>query len=46
MQNLTIFSKGFWMHRKDFGTKMDEKSMPKRYQKHVGNDLEVELAKT
>ena len=31
---------------RDFGTKMDEKSMPKRCQKHVGNDLEVELAKT
>ena len=31
---------------RDVGTKTDEKSMPKWCQKHVGIDLEVELAKT
>ena len=31
---------------RDFGTKINEKSMPKRCQKHVGIDLEVEPAKT
>ena len=47
MQNSMIFSIGFWMHfGKDFGAKMDEKSMEKRCQKHVGIDLEVEPTKT
>ena len=47
MQNSMIFSIGFWMHfGRDVGAKMDEKSMPKWCQKHVGIDLEVELAKT
>ena len=42
-----IFLKGFWMHfGRDFGAKMEEKSVQKRCQKHVGIDLEVELAKT
>ena len=31
---------------RDLGTKMEEKSMRKRYQKHVGIDLEVQIAKT
>ena len=30
----------------DVGAKVEEKSMQKRRQKHVGIDLEVELAKT
>ena len=47
MQNSMIFSIGFWMHfGRDVGAKMDEKSMPKWCQKHVGIDLEVELPKT
>ena len=47
MQNSMIVSTGFWMHfGRDVGAKMDEKSMPKLCQKHVGIDLEVELAKT
>ena len=38
---------GFWMRfGRDFGAKMGENSMQKRCQKHVGIDLEVELAKT
>ena len=42
-----IFLIGFWMHfGKDFGAKMEEKSVQKRYQKHVGIALEVKLAKT
>ena len=37
----------FLMHvGRDFGTKMGETSMKKRYQKHVGIALEVKLAKT
>ena len=47
IQNFMIFLKGFWMHfGRDFGAKMEEKSVQKRCQKHVGIDLEVELAKT
>ena len=47
IQNFMFFLIGFWMHfGKDLGAKMDEKSMQKRCQKHVGIDLEVELAKT
>ena len=47
IQNLMIFLKGFWMHfGRDLGAKMEEKSVQKRCQKHVGIDLEVELAKT
>ena len=46
IQNLMIFLIGFWMHvGRDLGAKMGEKSMPKRCQKHVGIDLEVELVK-
>ena len=42
-----FFLKGFWMHfGRDLGANMEEKSIQKRYQKHVGIDLEVELAKT
>ena len=42
-----LFLKGFWMHfGMDFGAKMEEKSIQKRCQKHVGIDLEVEPAKT
>ena len=42
-----FFLIGFWMHLgRDLGAKMEEKSMQKRYQKHVGIDLEVEVAKT
>ena len=42
-----IFLIGFWMHfGRDFGAKMEAKSVQKRCQKHVGIDLEVELAKT
>ena len=45
--NLTIFLIGFWMHfGRDLGGKMGEKSMQKRCQKHVGIDLEVQVAKT
>ena len=37
-----FFLKGFWMHfGRDFGAKMEEKSIQKRCQKHVGIDLEV-----
>ena len=47
IQNLKIFLIGFWMHfGKDLGAKMEEKSMQKRCQKHVGIDLEVQVAKT
>ena len=31
---------------RDLGAKMGEKSMPKRRQKHVGIDLDEEVAKT
>ena len=42
-----FFLEGFWMNfGRDFGAKMEEKSIQKRCQKHVGIDLEVELAKT
>ena len=42
-----VFLKGFWMHfGRDLGAKMEEKSIRKRCQKHVGCDLEVEPAKT
>ena len=42
-----IFSIGFWMHfGRDLGAKIEEKSIQKRCQKHVGIDLEVEPAKT
>ena len=42
-----FFFQGFWMHfGRDFGAKMEEKSIRKRCQKHVGIDLEVEPAKT
>jgi len=42
-----FFLIGFWMHLGwDLGVKMEEKSMQKRCQKHVGIDLEVEVAKT
>ena len=42
-----FFLIGFWMHLgRDVGAKMEEKSMRKRCQKHVGIDLEVEVAKT
>ena len=35
------------MHfERDLGAKMEEKSMPKRCQKHVAIDLEGEVAKT
>ena len=38
---------GFWMRfGRDLGAKMGENSMRKQCQKHVGIDLEVELAKT
>ena len=47
IQNLMIFLKGFWMHfGRDLGAKIEEKSLQKRCQKHVGIDLEVEPAKT
>ena len=47
VQNSIIFSKGFLKHfGRDLGAKMDEKSVQKRYQKHVGIALEVKLAKT
>ena len=47
IQNLMISLISFSMHfGSDFEAKMGEKSMPKRCQKHVGIDLEVELAKT
>ena len=40
IQNLKIFLIGFWMHfGRDLGAKMEEKSMQKRCQKHVGIDL-------
>ena len=43
---MCVFLKGFWMYfGRDFGTKMEEKTIRKRCQKHVGIDLEVELAK-
>ena len=46
-QNWMIFLIGFWMHfGRDLGTKMNEKSLQKRCQKHVGIDLEVEVANT
>ena len=42
-----IFLTGFLTHfGKDLGAKIGEKSMQKRCQKHVGIDLEVEVAKT
>ena len=42
IQNSMFFLIGFWMHfGRDFGVKMEEKSMQKRCQKHVGIDLEV-----
>ena len=42
-----FFLTGFLMHfGKDLGAKMGEKSMQKRCQKHVGMDLEVQVAKT
>ena len=42
-----IFLIGFGMRfGRDLGAKMEEKSLQKRCQKHVGIDLEVELAKT
>ena len=47
IQNLMIFLIGFWMHfESDLGAEMEEKLMQRRCQKHVGIDLEVELAKT
>ena len=47
VQDFIIFSKGFLRHLgSDLGAKMDEKSVQKRYQKHVGIALEVKLAKT
>ena len=47
IQKIIICLIGFWMHLgRDFGAKMEEKSVQKRCQKHVGIDLEVELAKT
>ena len=47
IQNLMIFLIGFGMRfGRDLGAKMEEKSVQKRCQKHVGIDLEVELAKT
>ena len=45
--NFEDFFTGFWMHfGRDLGAKMGEKTMQKRCQKHVGIDLEVEVAKT
>ena len=42
-----FFVIAFWMHfGMDLGAKMEEKTMQKRCQKHVGIDLEVEVAKT
>ena len=42
-----IFLIGLGMHfGRDCGAKMEEKSAQKRSQKHVGIDLEVELAKS
>ena len=42
-----IFLISCWMRfGKDLGAKIEEKLMQKRCQKHVGIDLEVELAKT
>ena len=42
-----FFLIGFRMHfGRDLGTKIEEKSMQKRCQKHVGIDLEVQVAKT
>ena len=47
MRTLMIFLTGFLMHfGRDSGAKMSEKSMQKRCQKHVGIDLEVQVAKT
>ena len=47
IQNLMFFLIGFWMHfGRDLGSNMGEKSMQKRCQKHVGIDLEVQVAKT
>ena len=47
VQNFMFFLNGFLIHfRMDFGAKIEEKSMQKRCQKHVGIGLEVELAKT
>ena len=47
MPKCLFFLKGFWMHfGRDLGAKMEEKSIQKRCQKHVGIDLEVEPAKT
>ena len=41
-QDLFIFSNGFLKHfGSDLGAKMDEKSVQKRSQKHVGSALEV-----
>ena len=42
-----FFLKGFWMHfGRDLGAQIEEKSIQKWCQKHVGIDLEVEVAKT
>ena len=42
-----FFLIGFLMHfGRDLGAKVGEKSMQKRCQKHVGIDLEVQVAKT
>ena len=47
IQIFIIFLIGFWMRfGMDLGAKMGEKSMQKRCQKHVGIDLEVQVAKT
>ena len=47
IQNLVFFLIGFWMHfGRELGAKMEEKSMPKRCQKHGAIDLEVEVTKT
>jgi len=47
VQSFIILSKGFLKHfGSDLGAKMDEKSVQKRYPKHVGIALEVKLAKT
>ena len=47
VQDFIIFSKSFLKHfGSELGAKMDEKSVQKRHQKHVGIALEVKLAKT
>ena len=47
IHNLMCFLIGFWKHfGRELGAKMEEKSVQKQCQKHVGIDLEVNLPKT